>query len=160
MSSKTFSIWNCKNGKTLVRKRNIATREKLAAPLSQSLIFRGLRLYSDGDRELSTALFEYGGALFSLILGSEVQVGCEARNFRPTDEQIESFQNTALEHEIDRHIYSYVQSVTTARRKVTIPPMLVEIKPKKIGFEPIGSEELKIQNLVVLLCKGWRIITR
>lgn len=122
--------------------------EELAAHLPQSVIFRGLRLYSYGDRQLSVAVFEHEGALFSLIPGGEVQLGYEARNFCPTDEQIESFQNTAGEYYIDTDIYSYVQSVTTPPRKVTISPMIVEIKPTKIGFEPISSEELKIQNLL------------
>jgi hypothetical protein len=80
--------------------------------------------------------------------GGEVQIGYEADNFRPTDEQIESFQDTAQEYGFDRDIYSYVQSVTTPPRKVTIAPMLVEIKPTKIGLEAISSEELKIQNLL------------
>jgi hypothetical protein len=31
---------------------------------------------------------------------------------------------------------------------VIVPPLIVEIKPTKIGFEPISSEELKIQNLL------------
>jgi len=122
--------------------------EKLAAHLPQSVIFKGLRFYTHGGPELSIALFEYGGALFSLMPGGEVQIGYEADNFRPTDEQIESFQDTAEEYGIDREIYSYVQSVTTPPRKVTISPMLVEIKPTKIGLEEISSEELKIQNLL------------
>ncbi|MEG3899703.1 MULTISPECIES: hypothetical protein [unclassified Microcoleus] len=122
--------------------------EELAAYLPQPIIFRGLQLYHCGGRELYIGLFEYGGALFSLMPGSEVQIGCEARNFRPTDEQIESFQKSAEEYGIDRDIYSYVQSVTTPSRKVTIAPMLVEIQPTKIGLEAISSEELKIQNLL------------
>ncbi|MEG4485207.1 hypothetical protein [Microcoleus sp. D2_18a_B4] len=122
--------------------------QELAAHLPQSVIFKGLRFYPDGGPELSIAIFEYGGALFSLMPGGEVQVGYEASNFHPTDEQIESFQNSSEEYEIDRDIYSYVQSVTTPPRKVTISPMLVEIQPTKIGFEPIGSDELKIQNLL------------
>ena len=80
--------------------------------------------------------------------GGEVQIGYEADNFRPTDEQIESFQDTAEEYEFDLDIYSYVQSVTTPPRKVTIAPMLVEIQPAKIGLEAISSEALKIQNLL------------
>jgi hypothetical protein len=107
-----------------------------------------LRFYPDGGPELSIAIFEYGGALFSLVPGGEVQIGYEADNFRPTDEQIESFQDTAEEYGFDLDIYSYVQSVTTPPRKVTMAPMLVEIQPTKIGLEPISSEELKIQNLL------------
>lgn len=94
------------------------------------------------------AFFEYGGALFSLMPGGEVQIGYEADNFCPTDEQIESFQDTAEEYGFDLDIYSYVQSVTTPPRKVTIALMLVEIQPAKIGLEAISSEELKIQNLL------------
>jgi hypothetical protein len=122
--------------------------EELAAHLPQSVIFKGLRFYPDGGPELSIAIFEYGGALFSLMPGGEVQIGYEADNFRPTDEQIESFQDTAEEYEFDLDIYSYVQSVTTPPRKVTIAPMLVEIQPAKIGLEAISSEALKIQNLL------------
>lgn len=122
--------------------------EELAAHLPQSVMFKGLRFYPDGSPELSLALFEYGGALFSLIPGCEVQIGYDASKFRPTDEQIESFQDTAEAYEIDRDIYSYVQSVTTPPRKVTISPMLVEIQPTKIGLEAISSESLKIQNLL------------
>ena len=121
---------------------------ELAAHLPQSVIFKGLRFYPDGGPELSIAIFEYGGALFSLMPGSEVQIGCEADNFRPTDEQIEWFQDTAEEYEFELDIYSYVQSVITPPRKVTVAPMLVEIKPAKIGLEAISSEELKIQNLL------------
>ena len=122
--------------------------EELAAHLPQSVIFKGLRFYPDGGPELSIAIFEYGGALFSLMPGGEVQIGYEADNFRPTDEQIESFQDNAEEYGFDLDIYSYVQSVTTPPRKVTIAPMLVEIQPTKIGLEAISSEELKIQNLL------------
>jgi hypothetical protein len=49
--------------------------EELAANLPQSVIFKGLRFYPDGGPELSIAIFEYGGALFSLIPGGEVQIG-------------------------------------------------------------------------------------
>jgi hypothetical protein len=101
--------------------------QELAAYLPQSVIFKGLRFYPDGGPELSIAIFEYGGALFSLMPGGEVQIGYEADNFRPTDEQIESFQDNAEEYGFDLDIYSYVQSVTTPPRKVTIAPMLVEI---------------------------------
>jgi hypothetical protein len=45
---------------------------ELAAHLPQSVIFKGLRFYPDGDPELSIAIFEYGGALFSLMPGGEV----------------------------------------------------------------------------------------
>lgn len=122
--------------------------EELAAHLPQSVIFKGLQLYHYGCSELSIAIFEYGGALFSMMPGGEVQIGCEASNFRPTDGQIESFQNSAQEYGIDRDIYSYVQSVTTPPRKVTFSPMLVEIQPTKIGCEAISSESLNIQNLL------------
>jgi hypothetical protein len=77
-----------------------------------------------------------------------VQIGYEADNFRPTDEQIESFQDTAEEYGFDLDIYCYLQSLTTPPRKMTIAPMLVEIQPEKIGLEAISSEELKIQNLL------------
>ncbi|WP_293339961.1 hypothetical protein [Microcoleus sp. CAWBG58] len=136
--------------------------EELAAHLPQSVIFRGLRLYSYGGGQLSVAIFEYGGALFSLIPGGEVQLGYEADNFCPTDEQIESFQDTAEVYEIDRDIYSYLQSVTTPPRKVIVPPLIVEIKPTKIGFEAISSESLKILNLLKDHpdCPAARIVNR
>ncbi|AFZ09971.1 hypothetical protein Osc7112_5760 [Oscillatoria nigro-viridis PCC 7112] len=122
--------------------------QELAAHLPQSVIFKGLRFYPDGGPELSIAIFEYEGALFSLMPGGEVQIGCEAGNFRPTDEQIESFQRSAEEFGFDRDIYSYVQSVTTPPRKVIVPPLMVETKPTIIGLELISLEELKIQNLL------------
>jgi hypothetical protein len=122
--------------------------EELAANLPQPIIFRGLQHYHYSDRELYVALFEYRGALFSLIPGGEVQLGYEARNFCPADEQIESFQRSAEEYGFDRDIHSYLESVTTPPRKVIVPPLIVEIKPAKIGFEPITLEELKIQNLL------------
>ena len=122
--------------------------EELAAHLPHSVIFKGLRFYPDGGPELSIAIFEYKGALFSLMPGGEVQIGYEADNFRPTDEQIESFRDNAEEYGFDLDIYSYVQSVTTPPRKVKIAPMLVEIQLAKIGLEAISSEELKIQNLL------------
>ena len=68
--------------------------------------FKGLRFYPDGGPELSIAIFEYGGALFSLMPGGEGQIGYEADNFRPTDEQIESFQDTAEDYGFDVDIYS------------------------------------------------------
>ncbi|MEG3850070.1 hypothetical protein QT971_22620 [Microcoleus sp. herbarium19] len=128
--------------------RKSSYSEELAAHLPHSVIFRGLQLYRYGGPELSIAIFEYGGALFSLMPGGEVQIGCEARNFRPTDEQIESFQKSAEEYGIDLDICSYVQSVTTPPRKVTFSPMLVEIQPTKIGLEASSSESLKIQNIL------------
>jgi hypothetical protein len=132
----------------LSEKQKYCYSEELAAYLPQSVSFKGLRFYLDGGPELSIAIFEYGGALFSLMPGGEVQIGYEADNFRPTDEQIESFQDNAEEYGFDLDIYSYVQSVTTPPRKVTIAAMLVEIQPTKIGLEAISSEELKIQNLL------------
>jgi hypothetical protein len=122
--------------------------EALAANLPQPIIFKGLQLYHYIDRELSIALFEYRGALFSLIPGGEVQLGYDARNFRPTNEQIESFQDTTEVYEIDRDIYSHVQSVTTPPRTVTISPMLVEMQPTKIGFELIAADSPEIQDLL------------
>jgi hypothetical protein len=130
------------------RRKKYCYSEELAAHPPQSVIFKGLRFYPDGGAELSIAIFEYGGALFSLMPGGEVQIGYEADNFRPTDEQIESFQDNAEEYGLYLDIYSYVQSVITPPRKVTLAPMLVEIKPAKIGLEAISSEELKIENLL------------
>lgn len=77
--------------------KDLATSEELAAHLPESVIFSGLRLYCYGDRQLSVAIFEHEGALFSLIPGGEVQLGYEARHFCPTEEQIESFQRSAEE---------------------------------------------------------------
>lgn len=66
--------------------------EELAAHLPQSVIFKGLPFYPDGSPELSIAIFEYGEALFSLMPGGEVQIGCEADNFRPTDSKSNHFK--------------------------------------------------------------------
>jgi len=42
--------------------------------MPQSVIFKGLRFYPDEGPELS-AIFEYKGALSSLMPGGEVQIG-------------------------------------------------------------------------------------
>ena len=83
------------------RRKKYGYSDELAAHLPQSVIFKGWRFYPDGTPELSIAIFDYVGALFSLTPGGEVQIGSEADNFRPTDEQIESFQDTAQEYGFD-----------------------------------------------------------
>jgi hypothetical protein len=84
------------------RRTKIFILRRISSKLPQPIIFRGLQHYHYSDRELSLALFEYGGALFSLMPGGEAQLGYEARNFCPTDEQIESFQRSAEEYGFDR----------------------------------------------------------
>jgi len=57
-----------------IERKKYRYSEELAVDLPQSVIFKGLRFYPDEGPELS-AIFEYKGALFSLMPGGEVQIG-------------------------------------------------------------------------------------
>jgi hypothetical protein len=57
-----------------IERKKYRSSEELAAYLPKSVIFKGLRFYPDDGPGLP-AIFEYKGALFSLMPGGEVQIG-------------------------------------------------------------------------------------
>ena len=122
--------------------------KKLANYLPQDIKFMGISSHSYCHQKNLIAHFEYAGSLFSLIPGAEVQIGYDAERFCPTKEQLSSFKDTAEEYGIEEDITTYVQSITTPLRNVTILPLLVEIQPQEIGLEPISHTEPEIQNLL------------
>jgi hypothetical protein len=73
------------------------------------------------------ALFERNDRLFSLVPGGLVTVGYDLDGFQPTPEQLASYQASAEEYQLP-DIRSHVASVTTRRRTVELPTLVVAVE--------------------------------
>jgi hypothetical protein len=115
-----------------------------------------LRIASSTGSELSelrprgTALFERGDELFALVPGGTVTVGYDVGTLQPTPDQQDSYDMSAAEYGLP-DIRSYVQSVTTRRRTIQVPTLLVAVEAAQSREEDFETEK------VVLADRGLRL---
>jgi hypothetical protein len=89
------------------------------------------------------ALFERDDRLFSLVPGGLVTVGYAVEELRPTPEQLASYQKSAVEYGLP-DIRSHVEGVTTRRRTVALPTLLVAVE----ATQPVEDDyEAEVESL-------------
>lgn len=141
-------------------------REKLAKQLELNLPngfkFSCLKWYRMGAEQHHIAKFDFQDSSFVLIPGGEISVGYDAhRPWEPTTEELESWNETAKEYEIDGDIKEYIEQVTRRPKVVNFQPFLLEVTAVEIGWEEISAEDSEVQEIVREItsdnCEGDRV---
>jgi hypothetical protein len=119
--------------------------EAIAQALPHGATFNGLKAHAYCGREYRIARFRLGdgeeAAEFVLVPGGEASVGFDGRDFRPSEQQLESFARSAEEYCIDQSIREFVDAQTSAPRVVYVAAMLVEVEARDIGVEQVGLDD-------------------
>jgi hypothetical protein len=111
---------------------------QVAGQLPAAFVFVGIRCYKLGEQQHHVALFDYQGSRFALIPGGAVPLGYDPEQaFRPTPQQLASWQNTAAEYEIGCTLHEYIREASTSVRTITLKPFLLEVESREVGVEPI-----------------------
>jgi hypothetical protein len=84
------------------------------------------------------ALFDVDGARFSFVPGGEVAVGYGGR-FVGTPYQVAGYLEGAAEFGLSEDIAEFVESVTSPRRVVIVPPLLVAVEA--VHVESLSYDE-------------------
>lgn len=120
----------------------------LEAALPLPVTFTGLRRHSFLARDFRLACFEYDAAAFSLLPGGEVRLGFDPARFEATSEQAASFSESATAFGMEPDLLSYLRSVTTPPRSVTLAPLLLETQAKRTGLQPISADAPEVQRFL------------
>ena len=140
-----------------------ALAKHLAKELPSSFYFSAVRLFRLGERECHVALFQRPDATFALIPGATVSLGYDsARPYEPSPGELESWQGTAEEYGINKSLQEYVAEVTLRPRLVELAPFLIETAAKEVGWEPVGTDDPEVQEILrqnrrlgsVEICRG------
>ena len=93
-----------------------AERERAAQGLAQALptgfAFDAIHSFELAGRRCEIAQFTLGTARFSLIPGNTVQLGFNAAEWAPTQDMVESWEDTAQEYGIEEPLHEYVDAHT------------------------------------------------
>ena len=122
--------------------------EALEAALPLPVTFKRLRHHSYVERNFRLACFEYDGAAFSLLPGGDVRLGFDPARFEATAEQAASFSESATAYGIEPDLRSYLRSVTTEPRSVTLAPLLLETQAQRTGLQPISADAPEVQRFL------------
>lgn len=122
-----------------------ALARALARTLPHGMRFAGLEAHSYCGRSHRIARFclaEPGGSAdFVLVPGGPALLGFDGQRFQASDEQIESFALEAEEYGFEESIHDFVEAQTTAPRRASIQPMLVEVVARKLGVNLITPDD-------------------
>jgi hypothetical protein len=78
----------------------------------------------------ANAFFVFRDIKFVLVPGAKMKLGFDAeRAWKPTSDEVESWQRTAQEYELTESINEHVMAVTLRPREVELAPLLVETSP-------------------------------
>lgn len=130
------------------RTERMALARDLARDLPMGSRFKGLRQHRLGATRRSVAEFELDGAAFVLVPGGKVTLGFDARSWEPTEDEIADWSKTRNDFGFRESAQQIVRKLTLRPRKRTIRPLLVEIAPREIGWEPMSLEEPIIQTII------------
>lgn len=139
----TFSDW---------QQASPAERERAAQGLAQALpigfTFDAIHSFELTGRRCEIAQFTIGGARFSLIPGNTVQLGFSAAEWAPTQDMVQSWEDTAQEYGIEEPLREYVDVRTKGIRSVTFAPLLVETRYAEVGWRQIDAATEEMQALL------------
>lgn len=140
----TLDHWKNANAK-----EREAIARRLAKQLPHGFCFDSVQEYRLGDQQNLVALFQNANARFALIPGGIVSLGYDSeRPWMPNPDELEDWQETAAEYEIDRTIQEYIADVTLRVRQVELSPYLIEIQASELGWEIIAVEDPVIEEIL------------
>ena len=125
-----------------------AVAEQLVLDLPAGFTFESVRTFRLGVRQHEIALFKFAGSEFALIPAGTVSIGFDAGRWKPTAEEIESWQGTAEEYGIEKSIHEYVVEATLRRREIELAPFLFETVPRELGWETISVDDSEVQQVI------------
>ena len=99
-----------------------------------------VRAHEYAGRRGLVAVFLEGGEQFAFVPGGEVTVGFDGDRFEPTPQQQASFADSADEYGIEEDIRQFTDSVTSCRRTVVVPPLLVAVEAVEAGAVAVPPE--------------------
>ncbi|BAL88565.1 hypothetical protein AMIS_33450 [Actinoplanes missouriensis 431] len=107
-----------------------------------------VREHEYAGRRGPVAYFLVEGERFAFVPGGRVTVGFDGDRFEPTPEQEESFAESAAEYGIEAGIRQFTDSVTSPRRTVVVPPLLVAVDAVEAGAVAAAPDHPEIVRRV------------
>lgn len=125
-----------------------AAAESLLRALPSGFRFVGL-----DDLELAThrrpvATFTQHGRNYVLVPGGTFTAGWSAEGWSPRADEAESYAASAAEYGIDETIAEHLTRSTRPRRRVTIPPLLVETTAEEVGWVTIAADDPRVRAVL------------
>ena len=134
-----------------------AIAHKIALQLPANFAFSDIRTFTLGDITQRVAMFLVDGTTsFSFMPGGNFTLGFDSSDWQPNADEEESWANTVEEYGIPGSLHEYVDKVTTARREVSLSPLLVESTASEVGWEPANLDDTDVKELISGLPKGTR----
>jgi hypothetical protein len=125
--------------------------EALARALPHGVTFAGLEAHAYCGRAHRIARFRLHGGddatEFVLVPGSKASLGFDGNDFRPTEQQIESFTQSAEEYGIGASIREFVDSQTSTQRVAHVAPTLFEVEAREISVERVDPDDPAFDEL-------------
>jgi hypothetical protein len=148
------------NRVTLSERERIA--RKLAKQLPTTFSFQGIRSHRLGQGRQQVALFEGHSANFALVPGGQAVIGFDVDPWKPTPDELESWQDTAEEYSIDKSIEDFVADATQRVRQVELPPLLIETTARELAWQPLTKNDPEVLAILseygsrgqVEVCRG------
>lgn len=100
------------------------------------------------DRPSRAAIFRRGDSLYGLVAGGRLQVGYDGGRFVPTPGQLASYAGSAEEEGRPPSINEYVDAMTSKRRTVEIPSLLVAVDACEAGLTRVDPDHPRIVELL------------
>ncbi len=123
--------------------------KSLAGDLPSGFTYHSLQTCGLGSENYEIARFEFQGAAFMLIPGGAARLGYDAdRHWEPTQEELESWQNTAEEYELDLSIQERVLQATLRPRDLLVKTLLVEAGASELGWESVDVDDPEIRQII------------
>lgn len=123
------------------------TRERfcrdLVARLPSGFAFVGLAEYALGDQQRVVGEFELDNSRFVYVPGGEVELGFDAAEWEPTEEERRSYQYSAEDYGLSESIREYTNACTGPRRRATVASMVVEQRTQEPGWTPISPSDAR-----------------
>jgi hypothetical protein len=148
-SSKEGMDLSLERWKDVIGKEQEAIARSLAKQLPSGFRFDSIQEYQLGDQQNRVALFQKENTRFALIPGGVISVGYDSeRPWQPNPDELEDWQETAEEHQIDRTIQEHIADVTLRVREVELAPFLIETKTFELGWEPLEIDDPEVQEIL------------
>lgn len=123
--------------------------KRFARELPTGFAFDGIRSCHLGTQERLVAAFRLDESSFVFIPGGLITLGYDTnRDWQPTDEENESWRDTAEEYEIEDSIDEFISKVTLRPRTVEFKPFLMEVSAGEVGWRPLPSDAPEVKQLV------------
>lgn len=104
------------------------------------------------------AFYRNGAATFALVPGGRVTLGYDYnREWKPTSEELGSWQDAAEEYEFEGTISDYIAQVTLPPRSAQLAPLLIEIAATEFGWARIDANDAEVQQIVREYGRGTNI---